>query len=469
MRKSPNLRAEIEDCKPRGENAYVKFRNGSEILAVVYSENALGARANILIVDEFVRTDKEIIQRVFVPFLTSVRTPEYMELTKEERDALPDEPNRQLYLSSIRGADEWSFQYFLEYCEDMFKGKDTRVAIALPYHFGIKNKYISKAVVEQQFKDNTDSIEMVLAEYSCIPERSTANSFYKYSSLEKRRDNVRSMVAMSDEEYLEYKDNREKFPFYQEKLPNEIRILAIDIALIESQNNDNTAIWFMRLIPNNGGYKRVLPFIESIHGKNSLVQALRFKQLFYEFDCDYAIIDGQGVGQGILDICSTETYDSDRDIMYPAWDVINRDETKETRAVSPNAVPLIYSVSTSIKEKSRMLIHSKDIIDTDKISFLTDYQDAQDYLNAHFSLYKIDDQDLRRRILNPYAQTNAFINEAVNLERVVVQGHISVKEKSGRRKDRVMSLVYGLEYAKKLEDDLNRSQDFNLLNYIFVG
>ena len=66
-------------------------------------------RCNILIVDEFVRTDKEVIQRVFVPFLTSIRTPAYRDLTKEEREKIPDEANRQLYLSSIRGADEWSF------------------------------------------------------------------------------------------------------------------------------------------------------------------------------------------------------------------------------------------------------------------------------------------------------------------------------------------------------------------------
>ena len=46
------------------------------------------ARCNILIVDEFVRTDKEIIQRVFVPFLTSIRTPEYRDLTVKEREVI---------------------------------------------------------------------------------------------------------------------------------------------------------------------------------------------------------------------------------------------------------------------------------------------------------------------------------------------------------------------------------------------
>lgn len=46
------------------------------------------------------------------------------------------------------------------------------------------------------------------------------------------------MICMSDEEFLTYKNDKTKFPFYQEKLPNEIRILSMDVALVESSKND---------------------------------------------------------------------------------------------------------------------------------------------------------------------------------------------------------------------------------------
>ena len=52
------------------------------------------ARCQILIVDEFVRTEKEVISRVFVPMLSSPRAPDYVDLTSKERQALPEEPNR---------------------------------------------------------------------------------------------------------------------------------------------------------------------------------------------------------------------------------------------------------------------------------------------------------------------------------------------------------------------------------------
>jgi hypothetical protein len=141
----------------------------------------------------------------------------------------------------------------------------------------------------------------LIKEYLAIPERGTGNSYFTYSMFQKVRNNSRALCCMSDLEYIEYKDNnKKKWPFYQEKLPNEIRILCADIALLESSANDNTSIWVLRLIPDGGAYKKILAYGESIHGLNSIIQTKRIKQLFYELECDYAVLDTQGVGRTIL-------------------------------------------------------------------------------------------------------------------------------------------------------------------------
>ena len=58
------------------------------------------------------------------------------------------------------------------------------------------------------------------------------------------------LVAKSDEQYIEYKDKPEKWRHYIPKQNGELRILSMDIALIESARNDNTSFWITRLIPN---------------------------------------------------------------------------------------------------------------------------------------------------------------------------------------------------------------------------
>lgn len=466
QRGRPNLILEIKDIKTGLNESKCEFYNGSEIVTLPYSENSLGQRANILIVDEFVRTEKAIISRVFVPMLSSPRNPEYSELSSKEKDNIPQEPNRQLYLSSIRGANEWSYLYFLEYVNYMINGDKNYTTVALPYNLGVKNRYISKDIVAQSFKENQDSIEMLAAEYLCIPERGVGDAFYKYNAIADKQIEAKAMVAMSDSEYLEYRNNKEDFLFYQEKLSNEIRILTMDVALVESAKNDNTAFWIIRLLKDGNKYKRILSYAESMNGINSIKQALRAKQLFYEFNCDYFVIDANGIGQSIFDICTQETIDDDRNETYPAWTVFNPEDIKNiNRTIDPNAVPIVYCVKTGIAEKSRMLIHSRDEFTSNDIALLVDMQDALDYLNSNYEFYKIANQDLRNRVLNPYVQTSAFINEAINLKQVTVQGRISAEEKSGRRKDRVMSLVYGLDLAKKLEDNLSVNNDATLLDY----
>ncbi len=469
MRDSPNLKAEIKDVHLSDQNSSIEFHNTSKIFAVPYSENALGIRCHILIVDEFVRTDKEVVSRVFVPFLTALRQPLYQELSAKEREALPTEANKQLYLSSIRGADEWSYKELESYLKYMSEG-DMRYCVHIaPYEFGIKNKYINADIIEQQFKSNTENVDMLMAEYLCIPERGTANGFFKYATLAKCQDNSKALFAMSDLEYNEYKNNREKWKFYQEKLPNEVRLMTVDIALIESSQNDNTAIWIIRLIPDGGKYKKIVAYGESLHGINAVVQNKRMKQLFYEFDCDWCAIDTQGVGAGVYDVATTETYDDARGVTYPAWMVNNQNDVKMVNRalqVSNNAVPVIYSVKTPPELLYNMIINAKNMFDKRDVSLLVDTDVGIEYLEERYQYYKIESQEDKARLLNPYAQTKVFINEAINLEQYAQGGYIKLKEKSGRRKDRVMALVYGLYYAKVLEDELSNQDGSSILDWI---
>lgn len=298
MRMSKNLEQEIkvDEIKIGVNECQVPFKNGSTIFTATYSENALGLRANILIVDEFVRTEKEVITRVFDPMLSDPRKPRYLDLTREQRaEEYKHEELRKVYLSSIRRADEWSYKTFEDYIDWMADGNRDYCATVVSYVLGVKNGFISKKKVEDTFKSNLENINILQAEYNCIPERGTGNSYFTYKMMDRVRTNSKAFVCMSDEEYIQYKDCKEKYPYYQEKLPNEIRLLCMDVAVIESSKNDNTAFFIIRLIPDSGRYTIIVPYADSMHGLNSIAQTKRMKQLFYEFECDYMILDTQGV------------------------------------------------------------------------------------------------------------------------------------------------------------------------------
>lgn len=361
-------------------------------------------------------TDKDLINSVFLPCLTNQRTPHYIFLDKY-KDLLR-EPNKQLYLSSIRGADEWSYKFFLEFINNMTNGDKDYSAISLPYQFGVKAGVIGTDFVKQYMKNTIDTPEIAMAEMECVPIGGTADSFYKYKFINNCRDNERAMCVMSNEDYLSYKDKLEKWPFYQEKLPNEIRVMGVDIALIGGNENDATAIWIARLIPDNGKFSKNICYCSTMSGTNSLIQTLKIKRLFYETQCDYVAMDIHGNAAGIYDICTDETYDSERNITYPAWTVMNEEATGKyaSRVISKNAVPVIYGVSTSSSEVLyRMIVNLKNDLESNNLHLLVDSQDVTSYLNSQYKYYKIEDQEFKSRILDPYVQTTRFVNEAVNL------------------------------------------------------
>lgn len=77
---SDNLNNEIGYKSVGANNAVIEFKNGSWIRVVTASDSGRGARANILIVDEFRMVDLNVINTVLRKFLTAPRTPGYLNI-----------------------------------------------------------------------------------------------------------------------------------------------------------------------------------------------------------------------------------------------------------------------------------------------------------------------------------------------------------------------------------------------------
>ena len=154
-------------------------------------------RTNILIVDEFVRTEKEVITRVFDPMLSDPRKPMYLDLTKEQKaEEYKHEELRKVYLSSIRRADEWSYKTFEDYVNWMTDGNRDYCTNVVSYVLGVKNGFISKKKVEDTFKSNLENMSILRAEYLAIPERGTGNSYFTYKMMDRARTNSKALLLI---------------------------------------------------------------------------------------------------------------------------------------------------------------------------------------------------------------------------------------------------------------------------------
>ena len=164
------MEVDVSNIKTGLNESEIPFYNGSKISTTVYGEGALGLRCHILIVDEFVRTEKEVITRVFDPMLSDGRKPMYLDIRDKDKklELYEKEDLKKLYLSSIRRADEWSYNTLETYINNMTDGNNRYSAVVLPYQLGVKNGFIRRKNVEDAFKNNEENKELLLAEIFCL-------------------------------------------------------------------------------------------------------------------------------------------------------------------------------------------------------------------------------------------------------------------------------------------------------------
>lgn len=292
----PNVAIEISELKSNPNNPIVRFHNGSWIKIVTARQSARSSRANLLICDEFLQMDKDVITKVLRKFLTARRQPGYL---KYEKYKDCREPNTEIYLSSIGMKSDWSFDKFLAYKEQMTAGKKY-FTCGFPYQLGIKHGIIDKQrVIDEMEESDFDEISFSM-EMGCIPFGESDKAYFKFDEMNRCREIQNIMIPMTNEEFIQNKGDKKKNKFYIKKKENEIRIITMDIALMAGKMNDNTSFNVIRLIPNGNEYIKFLIYSEILNGENTSIQALRLKQLFYDLECDYVVMDCAGNGLNYL-------------------------------------------------------------------------------------------------------------------------------------------------------------------------
>jgi hypothetical protein len=452
MPKSPNLRLEIKKIVSSGNDPICIFKNGSVITVTTASDTGRGRRGQILICDEVRLMSKDVIDTVLKNIITVERHPAYLD--KEEYRDYGSERNKVIYMTSPWTQGNWIFKEAQSYVIDMFNSKKDTFVCGNPYQLAIKEGLRNKRQVEDEMAAVTfDSVKFYM-ECECLFWGESENAFFKYESLERAR---RIRTALYPQVLYSRISNKLIKPV--QKTADEIRLLTIDIAVMSSKKNKNdaSAIFILQLLPTKDGqYIRNVLYSEVFEGKHSRDQAMIVRRLFEQMDCDYIVIDANGVGMGIYDCLVDDMTDDVTGEFYPAFTCIN-DETMADHYKGAGRSPqkVIYSVKASAKFNSQCAYSLRDCIERGKLRLLMSEEDfvaEMEEKKEYQDLSTEDQVDLRM----PYIQTSLLINELVNLEYTSQGTEIKIKETGSNRKDRYSSLAYGNQIANELERKLTR-------------
>lgn len=458
MPQSPNLRNEIAKYNTSPAEGYIYWKNGSIIKVVTARDSARSARANIIIMDEFRLIDKGVVDKVLRKFKAAQRRPNFY--NKEQYDdkieanklKYPKEPNKEIYLSSAYYKYHWSWAKFKAFFKSMMK-EESYMVVGFPYQLPVyEGYYPEEQIREEMQEDDFDSIAWSM-EMDSLFFGSSEKAFYDFDSIDRVRKIQRAIYPKPY--YALLNDSKYKF---EPKRNGEIRLLAMDIATQGGSKNDATCFVVMQLIPtSNNQYIRNVIYVSTLDGGHTFDQTLKARRLFDDFDCDYIVVDTNGVGIAVFDNLVIEQVDDERNVVYPAWSCINDDKMAD-RCKDPEAEKIIYSVKATAKFNSDAAVYLRDCIKRGKIRLLINEVDANDLLNRSkaFQNLLVEDQVLFQE---PFYQTTAMINEMINLDYTTTDGKIKVMESSGMRKDRYSAVSYANHIANELERDIRNIAD----------
>lgn len=452
MPNSPNLRLEIKQLTLNSVDAYIEFKNGSQIFITTATDTARGARCHILLIDEFRLVKKEIIETVLEPFMRSERMPGF--LKKPEYKNYPKERNKKILMSSVWLKSHWAYKEAQAYVVELFNQTTKTFICGLPYQLSIKEGLLNPdQIIEEMLKPTFNDISFSM-ESGCLWWGESEDSFFKFDDLTKAR---RLRTALYPKEIYSQISNKVIKPI--DKVPGEIRILSADIAVMSSRKNKNdaTAIFIVQLIPTSDGqYIRNVLYSENKEGGHTEDQAMLIRRLYEQMNCDYIVIDTAGVGLGVFDNLVKDMTDDVSGEFYPALTCVNDPEMAlHYKGASSSPAKVIYSVKASSKWNTQCAYSLRDCIRRGKMRLLLDEEEFRDIYESSKAYCELSEED-KITIRMPFIQTSLLISEMVNLEYTTVGTEIKIKENGTSRKDRYSSLSYANQIANELERKLRK-------------
>lgn len=199
-------------------------------------------------------------------------------------------------------------------------------------------------------------------------------------------------------------------------------------------------------------------------------QCIEMKKLFYRYNARRLVIDGNGLGIGLLDYLVKRQEDPETGQVYPPFGVMNDDEGyyKQFKTLDCEQ-DAVYVIKANAPINTEAHTNTKVQMAAGKVKFLIDERLAKTKLLGTVRGNNMTPEE-RSEYLKPFTLTSILREELLNL-REENEGVNIILKKANRsiKSDKVSSLEYGLYYIKQIEETGKKKKRFNVKDFMFMN
>ena len=420
------------------------LKNGSTIENLAASERSRGRRMHAGLIEECVGVDQKILQEVIIPTMNVSRR--CLDGTTQEEEVLNQ---AQLYITTAGYKNTFSYEKLIQLMvrmitkpkEAFIMGGTWRIPVAL----GLQSKNFITSIQQ----DPTFNLASFQREYESMWSGTVENAFFDGDKFDRNR-------ILQKPEY-EYSGRSNQNAYY---------ILGIDVG----RKGCQTCIIVFKVTPTQNGesIKSVVNIIdlEDMHFEE---QAVQIKKAFYRYKAQRVVIDGNGVGLGLVDYMVKQQNQNGE--VLPDFGVYNDDEKyyKQYRTnICEDDAMYIIKANAPINTAAHTIAKSQ--MESGKIKFLINDIDAKNKLLGT-RLGQNMKPEARNEYLKPYVLTSMLRDEMLNLREENEGVNVILKQANKRiPKDKFSALEYGIYYIKQEEDSRRkRKKKFNAAEWKFYN
>lgn len=427
LRFYPLLKNEIEKANFAKGDALVVFKNGSRLDNLANSQTSKGQRRKRINMEESALIDNDTFLDALLPIVEVPRV-----CVGKYSIVDPEELNQQINFfttAGFKGSDE--YQRSVDMVKDMINlnGK-----IVLGSSFWLPCWYGRGSTKSQIFQKKRDMTMISFAQnYESKWVGAASGALVNINKLM----NCRSLTSP----VLSSKNKEDEF------------YIGVDVARSQNTSNNQSFISVIKVNRTKDKTKIVsMDLVNLINIPNIMnftAQACVIKKYKKLYNAKNVIVDGNGLGAGLIDELLKESFDPITKESLGCWDTINDDNMPEVPEI---AEKILYNLKAQ-SAQSKIVTNFIDVVDSGKFRMLESKQQSE------FTEKEYDDFD---NCIAPYLQTDCLFEEIANLKlKHLSNGGVTIEKVVNKLdKDRVSATIYVLWYINEFCRDIYAVSDY---------
>ena len=444
----PSLMKEIDWGRGKTQTGKDKvryvFKSGSVLDNLAARETTRGQRRHGGVMEECVGIDDQILREVIIPV---------MAVSRRAKDGTTNEAEplnkSQVYITTAGYKGTYPYDRLIGFLVRMVTQPDRCMVLGGTWRTPVGMGLQSKTFIQDQKSEGTYNEASFFREYESRWSGSVEDAFFNGEHFDRNR-------KLLQPEY-EHSGRSSSGAYY---------VLSMDVG----RKGCDSVICVFKVTPQaQGASIKSLVNIYTMADAHMEDQAIWVKKLFYKYKAKAVVIDGNGLGIGLIDYMVKSQHDENGDV-YPDFGIINDDEGYYKKYRTSNTEDdAVFIVKANAPINTECHANAQSQLASGKVKFLIDDRAARAKLLGTQKGQKMSPEE-RAEYIQPFNLTSMLKEEMMNL-REENEGVNIILKRANRSipKDKFSAFEYGLYYIKQEEDKKKKKKKFNAQDWQFYN